>query len=484
MNPLRKTIYLSLKVFVIILFTTACSSSNTEEVTDLTTDLSPDEIVNTAFAEEFPDQYESYMRNVYDEDYEHVSKLTEEVEPQLPILFHGYGFSIEYNKPRGHAHAVEDVMSIDRINEDSVGSCMTCKSTAVPALLDEMGEDYWSASFLDEVAPRTIELGEGGESEELSEYGHISIGCSDCHDPETMDLRITRPSFTNAMDRYGVDVSEANKNEMRSYACGQCHTNYYFDPETQKVTFPWDEGLRVEDMWEYYETTAQEEHDFEGEWEHSISGTTIVKAQHPEFEMWSYGPHGEAGVSCADCHMPYERGADKKKTTSHHWTSPLENVEQSCLSCHGDKSEDELLDRVDNIQERHLEALEESQDLSVKAHYYVNRMITSGADEEAIEEAQQHVREGQWFWDIVAAENSDGFHNPHGSMDSIRMSTDASNKALKVANRELSKLGEDLDELDRQIEETVQEVYDEEDPGKKHEHAVNEYFPNVLELEN
>lgn len=474
-----------LLIFTLLLISVlaACSSTTGAQEKDgkVNTGLDPDTIVNTAFKDLYPLEYDTYVKNM--ESDEVATKFTEDIEPYLPILFHNYGFSGEYNKTRGHTFAIDDIIKTSRINDDSIGACMTCKSPAVPHLIDEMGDDYWGANFRDEVLPRTIEMGEGGEAEELGEYGHLAIGCADCHDPVTMDLRITRPSFTEAMDRRGIDVTEASKNDMRSYVCGQCHVEYYFEPEHKKVTFPWDEGLTAEDTFEYFETLAKEE-GFDYDWVSSISGAPMLKAQHPEFETWSNGPHGQADVSCADCHMPYERSDGKKKIVSHNWsTSPMDAMEQSCRTCHNDKSEKYLTERVEDIQTRHLEALEETQLISVEAHYYVNRMITAGAPKERIEEAQFYVRKGQWFWDFIAAENSDGFHNPQGGMDAMRDSSDASNKAIKIATTELTKLDVDLEELDQEIDKVVDNVLNEDDPFKKKEHAVNEYFPNVLELE-
>lgn len=477
--PLKKNALLLVILALFMSILAACSgTSDAVEQDEKVTGLSPDEILNTAFKEEFPLHYESYLKNM-ESDVEQ-SKLVPGIEPNLPILFHNYGFAVEYNKTRGHTYAIEDVLNIARINEDSIGSCMTCKSTVVPQLIDEMGDDYWGANFLNDIVPRVIAAGEGGEAEELGKYGHISIGCSDCHDPATMELRITRPSFTNAMERRGIDVTKASKNEMRSYVCAQCHVEYHFEPEHGKVVFPWDNGLSPEEMFEFYEKQAKE-YGFDYDWISDISGTPMLKAQHPEFELWSNGPHGKAGVSCADCHMPYVREDGKKKITSHHWQSPLNTIEQSCRTCHNDKSETYLKNRVEEIQEAHLEAMEETQLHSVRAHYYVNKMITSGAPKDAIEEAQYYIRKGQWFWDIIAAENSDGFHNPQGGMDSMRISSDASNEAIKIAVRELTKLGVDLDEVEREIEKVLDKVYNEEDPFKKHTHATNDYFPSVLD---
>lgn len=40
-----------------------------------------------------------------------------------------------------------------------------------------------------------------------------------------------------------------------------------------------------------------------------IARAENVKAQHPEFELWSQGVHARSGVACADCHRPYGRPA-------------------------------------------------------------------------------------------------------------------------------------------------------------------------------
>ena len=61
------------------------------------------------------------------------------------------------------------------------------------------------------------------------------------------------------------------------------------------------------------------------DWAHPETGAKVLKAQHPEFEMWSQGIHARSGVACADCHMPYPReGAIK--VSDHHVRSPLLNV--------------------------------------------------------------------------------------------------------------------------------------------------------------
>ncbi len=462
-----------LLLLVLILIVTGCSNDSSKKTSTAagskTTGLSADEIRNEAFKDLFPLQYNSYKKNEKMEDTKYGgsvkrSKYDPDKEPLLPILFNGYGFATEYNEDRGHVYALKDIRAVKRITDKSVGSCYTCKSTAVPKMIKEMGDSYWGANFNKDIWPK-------GEK-----MGHSPIGCSDCHDPKTMDLRVTRPSFYKALKAKGVDVSNPTKNEMRSYVCGQCHVEYYFAASNSEVTFPWKKGFKPEEMYEYYNTIAKEK-GFEKDWVSNISGAPMLKAQHPDFETHLSGPHGKAGVSCADCHMSYERVDGKRKISSHWWTSPLKTMQTSCGQCHGDRDLDKLKDRVMEIEDTHMKALHEAENISTSAHYYVNKMITSGVARDKIKQAQEYVRKGQWFWDIIAAENSAGFHNPQGSMDSLRVSIEESNKAIRLATEELVKKGVSIAELDKEIEKVKKAVADEKVNEKKKDHAVNSYFP-------
>ncbi|MFO1444230.1 ammonia-forming cytochrome c nitrite reductase subunit c552 [Bacillus sp. Bva_UNVM-123] len=455
----------------VMLIVSGCSSKDNATSADAgKTGLSKDEISNEAFKDLFPLHYDSYMKNADDTvDTKYSgsvkrSKYDHDKEPYLPILFNGYGFALDYNEDRGHVYANEDIRTTLRITDKSIGSCLTCKSTAVPQLIEELGDDYWGGSFNDLVWPKAEAM------------GHSPIGCSDCHDPETMDLRITRPSLVKGLASQGIDVANATKNDMRNYVCAQCHVEYYFAPSNGEVTFPWAEGFKPENMYEYYETTGKET-GFNQDWVHNVSGTPMLKAQHPDFETHIEGPHGKAGVTCADCHMPYERADGKKKISSHWWQSPLKTMEKSCGTCHSNRDLDELKERVTGIQDTHMRALHSAEDISISAHYYVNKMITSGISEEKIKEAQEHVRKGQWFWDIIAAESAAGFHNPQGALDSLKTSSDESNKAIQIATEELVKNGVNLEELKAEIEKAKKAVYDEKENTKKREHALNSYFP-------
>ena len=175
---------------------------------------------------------------------------------------------------------------------------------------------------------------EGYDQEELSEeHFNMSeahpVSCIDCHDPDTMSIRVTRPGFVLGIQRLAQsdepvphlpsieDWRESNRSEpydpqewasrqeMRSFVCGQCHVEYYC-ANKMTLTFPWGHGLKVEQIEQFWdETDFPDGSDFY-DYEHGETGAPVYKAQHPEFELWSQGIHARSGVSCADCHMPYE----------------------------------------------------------------------------------------------------------------------------------------------------------------------------------
>lgn len=241
------------------------------------------------------------------------------------------------------------------------------------------------------------------------------VSCVDCHDPKTMHLRVTRPAFitgikalkaSQGIEDYDVN-RDATRQEMRSYACAQCHVEYYFKGEGKLVTYPWANGIKVEQIEEYY--------DKEGwtDYKHGETGAPILKAQHPEFELWSQGIHARSGVSCADCHMPFKReGA--MKVSDHHVRSPLLNVARSCQQCHH-YSEEEIKARVETIQNRTQDLTQRAAKALTDMMDAINESRKAGATEEQLKEALQFHRKAQWRLDFIAAENSMGFHAPQES---------------------------------------------------------------------
>ena len=254
------------------------------------------------------------------------------------------------------------------------------------------------------------------------------VTCTDCHEAETMNLRVSRPAFVNgirslaqsdyatphlpSIERWRKEGRQGNydpnkdasRQEMRSLVCAQCHVEYYFKGDKKLVTYPWDKGLRVEQIEAYYDEVGHVD------WKHTDSGAPVLKAQHPEFELWSQGIHARSGVACADCHMPYVReGAIK--VSNHHVRSPMLNVAQSCQSCHR-IPEAEIRSRVEAIQDRNQGLMDRAEEAVVALIKTIQEAAKRGATDEALKGPRDLQRKAQWRLDFIAAENSTGFHAP------------------------------------------------------------------------
>lgn len=412
-------------------------------------------------------------------------------DPWLTRLFAGYLFAVDYRDRRGHAHMLDDQEITKRNLPEQAkqsGNCLHCHASIVP-LYRKLGKEalptgtaydqllkglervgamgYWDAHKL-------LEATTGGKAHPVS--------CVDCHDPASMELRVTRPGFLVGIAKLAASEApvphlpsierwrqggraqpfdpnrDATRAEMRSFVCGQCHVEYYCGKGTT-LFFPWDKGLKVEQIEQTYDALQVHGGRFK-DWVHAETGFEVLKAQHPEFEVWSQGIHARSGVACADCHMPYKREGAMK--VSEHWVrSPLLSVNRSCATCHP-ASDDELRERATSIQARHFALLTRAGQAAVAmldAIGVLRKQVEDRHRDAALAQAQVALaneptaaalgaedrdkaaqaaakaalwqiwlaeiardpqlqaigelqRAAQWRLDFVAAENSMGFHAP------------------------------------------------------------------------
>jgi nitrite reductase (cytochrome c-552) len=365
----------------------------------------------------FPNQYDSFTRT--QENYGETpyggsnpySKL--ERYPAMIRLWAGYAFSKDHNEERGHYYAQIDQENTQRVQlVNQPGACINCHAAEAPQLIAEMGwENFNHTPYND-----------------LKDQLHFGSSCADCHDPDTMELVITRPAFQNAMEARGIDLSQATRQEMRSYVCAQCHVEYYFLGEEKVLTFPWSQGLTIDDIEAHYDGYGFTD------WTHAETGAPMIKIQHPEFELWSTGLHARSGVACADCHMPYVREGSVK--VSDHWLrSPLENISQSCQTCHN-RPEEELTERVLTIQNTTADLLRQSEEAIIAAIDAIVAAREAGATDAELEEALLLHRAASLRWDFVSSENSTGFHSPQEAArvlaESINLARQAELAAYKI----------------------------------------------------
>jgi nitrite reductase (cytochrome c-552) len=374
---------------------------------------------NEVWAQHFPRQYDSWKQTRQSDEIEDML----EKNPQLAILWAGYGFAKDYNGPRGHAYGLQSNINTLRTGAP-VGpdtgpmptACWTCKSPDVPRIMDEEGENEFFT----------------GKWARLGDQMANSIGCADCHDSKTANLVISRPYLTRALEASGVNLDEITHQDMRSLVCAQCHSEYYFLPtdytdkngkeQTAKVvTFPWAEGLSAEAMETYYNNYGF------SDWTHKISKAPMLKAQHPGYEIFQTGIHARRGVSCADCHMPYKQEGSIK-FTDHHIRNPLENIANTCLNCH-QESEEEFKSLVKRKYERKEQLMKIAMDNLGKAHLEAGKAWESGATEEEMAEVLELIRSGQWIWDYSIASHGSFVHAPE---ETLRLLSVANEKAQQA----------------------------------------------------
>ncbi|GAA4437255.1 ammonia-forming cytochrome c nitrite reductase subunit c552 [Bremerella cremea] len=422
-----------------------------EEVDEVSTDPAP-------WGVNWPHQYDSYLRTVDMEESDYggsdgmtASKL--EAHPWLKRLFAGYAFSLDYREARGHAYMLSDQEKTKRVTERKQGgACLHCHASVVPTYrrlgLIEQGEmdvtelelahDFnWPAVMKGFEKMSTMDYADAHAEIEMTPDGTTASGkahpvsCIDCHDPESMAIRVTRPGFVNGIaalaksddpvphlpsiqrwrngkkDRDYDPNRDATRQEMRTFVCAQCHVEYYCATK-ETLFFPWGNGLKVEQIEELYDNHKFPDGSDFIDYKHGETGAKIYKAQHPEFELWSQGIHARSGVSCADCHMPYERKGAMK--VSSHWVgSPLLTADKSCQTCHNVNAQ-ELVDRVHIIQDR-TKALTERAAVAMTSMLDAIRAAqAAGATDEQLAPILELQKKGMWRLDFISSENSKGFH--------------------------------------------------------------------------
>jgi nitrite reductase (cytochrome c-552) len=400
-------------------------------------ELTEDTVDPEAWGKNFPLQYDGYRRTVDQQRTRYggseasprtptdadprsiVAQSRLEEDPRLRTMWAGYAFAKDFREERGHAYMLDDQTYTERqVVVNQPGTCMHCHASV------------WKPY-------RTLgdgDLIKGFEAMNQMPYAearkHVThpVSCIDCHDPATMQLRVTRPGFLEGIravkaaqgtPNYDPNTM-ASRQEMRAFVCGQCHVEYYFKGAEKRLTYPWDKGFRADEILGHYQENGFRD------WVHAETGAPTLKAQHPEFEMWNQGVHARSGVTCPDCHMPYQReGA--MKISDHHVRSPLLNVNRACQTCHR-WSEEELVSRVHTIQDRTFQVRNVAMDALMALIAEIKAAKQAGVTDAQLATARDEQRQAQFLLDFIEAENSMGFHASQESMRILALSIDHTRK--------------------------------------------------------
>lgn len=326
----------------------------------------------------YPDVYASYMATQQNsESADHVAEY-----PMIATIYEGNAFSTYYGSARGHYFCVEDVKATGRPH--GLANCFTCKTADFTHMVNEQGVSAYKLAFEDALAS-------------VNE----SMGCYTCHaDDPAKGNTVTH---TYLVDALGEDFARL---PAATAVCAQCHVEYYFAGDTKATTLPYTSMavLSPDDMYAYYEAL-----DF-ADYTNPRTGVRQLKAQHPEFETYMGAGSVHAGMfTCADCHMEKITREDGTVYLSHRLVSPLDSeiIMATCASCHAD-----LPAFVHGIQEK-MEArtIATGNKLAELTDKLAGAVASGKYTEDELNAVRALNRKGQWYWDFVFVENSEGAHN-------------------------------------------------------------------------
>lgn len=389
---MKKILMLALCMLMIV---TVCVSAQAATATQTGTGVT---VIKAAdWAETYPDVYASYEKNAENKDIiDHVEEY-----PMIATVYEGMAFNKFYGSARGHYYTVQDVTSTGRPH--ALANCFTCKTPDFTVKVNNEGVSAYQIPFEDMLA-------------EVNE----SVSCYNCHANTGNELVVTHTYLADAM---GEELAGLN---AETASCAQCHVEYYFAPETKAVTLPYDSmaAMHPDAILEYFE-----EMQF-ADYTNPRTGVKQIKVQHPEFETYmGKGSVHASQFSCADCHMEKATNAAGETYTSHYWVSPLasESIQASCAACHPD-----LSGFVKGIQAN---AEERTVAIGTKLETLTNQLadaVASGTyTEEELDAIRQLNRKGQFYWDFVFVENSEGAHNS-------RLTTECLDKAEALIDEALT----------------------------------------------
>ncbi|WED23297.1 ammonia-forming nitrite reductase cytochrome c552 subunit [Vibrio sp. JC009] len=384
---------------------------------------------NEQFEASHADQYESWKATSESSEIEDALAH----DPNMVIMWAGYGFAKDYNKARGHFYAVNDVQNTLRTGgpvDEKTGpmpmACWSCKSPDVARVIDEKGEDGYFQ----------------GKWARLGHEINNAIGCSDCHNTksddfksgESAELMLTRPYAERAFATINMPFDEMDDADKSVAVCAQCHVEYYFTGPNKSVKFPWDNGTNVDQMEKYYDDLNFKD------WTHKVSKAPMLKAQHPGFEGWKLGIHGKNGVVCADCHMPKVEKADGTVYTDHKVGNPLDSFDVTCAQCH--TQEKEFLQGVVSTRKAQVTNMKLTAEKHiVAAHFEAGEAWKAGATEAEMKDILMDIRHAQWRWDYAIASHGVHMHAPEVALEILGTAVDAATDARTKLARLLAKKG-------------------------------------------
>lgn len=333
------------------------------------------------------------------------------------------------------------------------GVCWSCKSTDLMLDWAYMGDKAVGAKFH-----------RGSNPVDVVRNVQHGMNCNFCHDPHSAKPRIMRDALIDAMTREGkmnvykdfaarqakLEVKDVGvrgfdrKVAMLDRAdsrlmCAQCHVEYVCNPGMNVKTgekvgfdsrltnlFPWVNADQIE---AYYDEVGFRD------FKHNLTGATLVKMQHPDAETYFGSKHDKAGADCASCHMPKVKDENGKTYTMHWATSPKHYVKETCLSCHKDKNEKQMVAAIDAMKGHFDGKVREAESRMNDMFNAFELAKTVGVSEEVLAKARKLHESAHINWEYWTAANGAYFHNHDMAVRSLAKSAKAASDATALLRK-------------------------------------------------
>ncbi|QYJ71325.1 ammonia-forming cytochrome c nitrite reductase subunit c552 [Shewanella sp. FJAT-51649] len=389
--------------------------------------------------EKYPNQYESWLKTKEISEWED----TINTHPAQAIIRAGTSdiTGPVYQGLRGHFYSIIDFSFAPdggtpraHGSDDTTSRCLLCHTSNSPELIKRDGEmEFLSSSW--------------------TKYGSEAlnpIGCANCHDPKTAELRVVPTWLDEMLKKAGLpDFSSSSKKDKKILVCAQCHFEAYTEQvdwvdkngEKRVATVtrtPWKNGLSLDDMEKFYDNgdnfpSGKPYFDFIN----PISKTPIIMPEHPDFELLKSDIHGKVGLSCPDCHMP-KTSNDSATFSNHRIGSPLETIEQSCIRCHK-KNESDMKSMVSGKKKYRDEMAADALDNLAKAHLEAGEAWRAGATDIDMAPVLADIRSS--YWKLNSVPRAAYVHAPRETVKAIQDAVFKAKRARDTLKNIFNKYG-------------------------------------------
>lgn len=370
--------------------------------------------------------------------------------PEIKVIGKGYGYAKYYTEPGGHTYSIWSIEHNGRLgdvrgnNTKGILACYACKTPQIHFDVENNGGHEAGTLGATNAEGNQLTFWRTNASTGVDRYTE-NVSCANCHNNENpTEANIIRQDWARVLGKAWDDNKLGiSKSGM---VCGQCHCDYSMalsktDDEYSngEPTSPYEEDT-VGDLSNITPEKALEFYDKHGivDWTYASTGAKMLSIRHAEFEIYYVMDGGNPMFSsmkyeCKDCHMGVKE-EDGQAYTSHTWVSPLDDadIKADCDTCHSKdggieayvKGIQEEIDGANHkLGERYADFIHNfeakvatMQDDADNPGQQVLKLdeafaAENGIDADTLAKLQDIQRKVCYYWNLPAADNSEGAHN-------------------------------------------------------------------------